>query len=59
MNTEELKPINVYPELNAEKIKTKYGDYQAPGPIDDYLAFRYGPNWKTPSNSKGIYMHQV
>jgi hypothetical protein len=40
---------------NPSNLKTKYGNFNTPGPINDYLAFRYGPDWKTPQKSKGIY----
>ena len=49
-----MVPVKFYD--NPETIETKYGSYRAPGPIDEYLAFRYGPDWKTPNKySKGIY----
>jgi len=45
--------------LNPEIIETKYGIYRAPGPVKDYLAFRYGPDWRTPRKSKGIYTERA
>lgn len=44
---------------NPVEIETKYGSYRAPGPVDEYLAFRYGRHWKIPTNSKGIYTGAV
>jgi len=44
---------------NPVEIETKYGNYIAPGPVDEYLAFRYGQYWRIPTNSKGIYTGAV
>ncbi len=43
---------------NPSELKTKYGTFKAPGPIDGYLTYRYG-DWKTPSKSKGIYTNSL
>lgn len=40
-----------------KQIKTKYGSFPAPSPIEEYLEYRYGKDWKTPSNKKGIYLN--
>jgi len=51
------KPVSFYD--NPSKLETKYGNFLAPGPIDEYLKFRYGPDWKTPKKSKGIYTNSI
>ena len=33
---------------NPEDIKFKGAIFQAPGPIEDFLEYRYGGNWRTP-----------
>ncbi len=50
-------PGRFYDDL--ETLKTQYGVYPAPSPIEDYLAARYGAGWRTPSNDKGLYTHAV
>jgi hypothetical protein len=50
-------PYHFYDVL--ETIYTEYGKYPAPSPINEYLNVRYGPNWQTPSKSKGLYTHEI
>lgn len=38
-----------------QEIETKYGNIFFPHPIEEYLEKRYGADWRTPSESKGIY----
>jgi hypothetical protein len=40
---------------NLEQRRTKYGTYPFPSPIKEYLKIRYGKDWRTPSNKKGLY----
>jgi hypothetical protein len=35
--------------------QTKYGIFKFPGDIEKYLLVRYGQNWRTPSNKKGLF----
>jgi hypothetical protein len=39
---------------NLEEIETKYGKLPFPNPIEKYLITRYGENWKTPKEEKGV-----
>lgn len=40
-----------------EMIKTKYGELPFPSPIEEYLLYRYGQNWKIPMEKKGLFNH--
>jgi hypothetical protein len=50
-------PAKFYDDLAI--LETKYGDYPVPMPIEDYLVVRYGSDWKTPANHKGLYTHAI
>jgi hypothetical protein len=50
-------PARFYKDLAI--LRTKYGDFPCPDPLDDYLAVRYGENWETPANHKGLYTHAI
>ncbi len=43
------------PRYGIKKLKTKYGSYPFPDPIEDYLLIRYGKDWKIPQQKKGLY----
>ena len=38
---------------NSDTIKFKNVVFQTPGPIEEFLIYRYGKNWKTPINTYG------
>lgn len=40
-----------------ELLETKYGKMPFPSPIEDYLLYRYGKNWKIPMEKKGLFNH--
>lgn len=45
---------------NATKIKFKGHEFDAPGPIKDYLAFTYGEDWKKPIKGKhALQWHEM
>ena len=33
--------------------------YPLPNPPDEYMAVRYGPDWRTPKTSKGLWTHEA
>lgn len=50
-------PYKFYNDLAI--LRTNYGDFPCPNPLDDYLAIRYGADWETPKNHKGLYTHAI
>lgn len=51
-------PAHFYEDELGE-LKTQYGVFPCPSPLDDYLAVRYGPDWQTPARHKGLYTHAI
>lgn len=41
--------------LDLKPIKTKYGEFPMPSPIEEYLEYRYGEKWMKKQQDKGIY----
>ena len=36
--------------------ETKFGDYRVPAPVDEYLLYAYGENWRIPETEKGDWV---
>ena len=50
-------PARFYDEL--AWLQCQYGEFPTPWPIEEYLAIRYGKDWETPRNHKGLYTHAI
>jgi hypothetical protein len=54
INGQMVMPYKLF--MKKDMIKTKYGEFPFPSPIEDFLTIRYGEDWRTPKNDKGIFI---
>lgn len=57
-NINSCTPTLCKPDFKVGIWHSPIGDIPAPLDRDAYCEMRYGPNWRTPSNKKGIYNGQ-
>jgi hypothetical protein len=57
-NINSCTPTLCKPDFQVGIWHSPIGDIPAPTDRDAYCKMRYGPNWRTPSNKKGIYNGQ-
>jgi hypothetical protein len=50
-------PARFYEDLAI--LRTEYGDFPCPEPLEDYLVIRYGKSWEYPASHKGLYTHAI